>query len=44
MTDNHNQSFFGQSTGMLVQSSSKHEPFIFLQFILYTSEITSGGS
>jgi hypothetical protein len=33
VVDNHNQSFFGQSTGMFVQSSSKHEPFIFLQFI-----------
>jgi hypothetical protein len=33
MVDKHNQSFFGQSTGMFIQSSSKHEPFIFLQFI-----------
>jgi len=33
MVDKHNQSFFGQSTGMFVQSSSKSEPFIFLQFI-----------
>jgi len=33
MTDKHNQSFFGQSTGMFIQSSSKNEPFIFLQFI-----------
>jgi len=33
VTDKHNQSFFGQSTGMFIQSSSKHEPFIFLQFI-----------
>ena len=33
MVDKHNQSFFGQSTGMFVQSSSKDEPCIFLQFI-----------
>jgi len=33
MVDKHNQSFFGQSTGMFIQSSSKNEPFIFLQFI-----------
>ena len=33
MTDNHNQSFFGQSTAMFVQSSSKNEPFIFMKFI-----------
>lgn len=33
MVDKHNQSFFGQSTGMFIQSSSKSEPFIFLQFI-----------
>ncbi len=33
MADRHNQSFFGQSTGMFIQSSSKTEPFIFLQFI-----------
>jgi hypothetical protein len=33
MVDNHNQSFFGQSTGMFIQSSSKNESFFFLQFI-----------
>ncbi|MFX1375167.1 MAG: hypothetical protein ACFFA0_05090 [Promethearchaeota archaeon] len=33
MTDKHNQSFFGQSTGMFIQSSSKNDPFMFLQFI-----------
>ena len=33
MVDKHNQSFFGQSTGMFIQSSSKNEPFIFLKFI-----------
>lgn len=33
MTDSHNLSFFGQSTGMFIQSTSKEEPFIFLQFI-----------
>ncbi len=33
MTNRHNQSFFGQSTGMFIQSSFKSEPFIFLQFI-----------
>lgn len=33
MVDKHNQSFFGQSTGMFIQSSSKSESFIFIQFI-----------
>jgi len=33
MVDKHNKSFFGQSTGMFIQSSSKSDPFIFLQFI-----------
>jgi hypothetical protein len=33
VVDNHNQSFFGQSTGMILQSSSKAEPFIFLRFL-----------
>ncbi|KKM82904.1 hypothetical protein LCGC14_1314770 [marine sediment metagenome] len=33
VTDTHNQSFFGQSTGMILQSSSKKEPFIFMRFI-----------
>ena len=33
MVDKHNKSFFGQSTGMFIQSPSKSESFIFLQFI-----------
>ncbi len=33
MVEKHNQSFFGQSTGMFIQSSSKSESFIFIQFI-----------
>ena len=33
MTDNHNQSFFGQSTGMFIQSSLKTDPFLFMKFI-----------
>jgi len=33
VVDKHNKSLFGQSTGMFIQSSSKSEPFIFLQFI-----------
>ncbi|TFG13556.1 MAG: hypothetical protein EU535_04785 [Promethearchaeota archaeon] len=33
MADKHSQSFFGQSTGFTIQSSSKNEPFIFLKFI-----------
>jgi hypothetical protein len=33
MTDNHSQSFFGQSTGLIIRSSSKAEPFIFLTVI-----------
>jgi hypothetical protein len=33
VTDSHNLSFFGQSTGMFIQSTSKEEAFIFLQFI-----------
>lgn len=33
IVDTHNQSFFGQSTGMFIQSSSKSEPFIFMKFI-----------
>lgn len=33
MTDTHSQSFFGQSTGLTIQSSSKTEPFIFLKCI-----------
>ena len=30
MTDKHSQSFFGQITGLTIQSSSKNEPYIFL--------------
>ena len=33
MVDSHSQSFFGQSTGMFIQSSSKSESFIFMTFI-----------
>lgn len=33
MTNSHSQSFFGQSTGLTIQSSSKTEPFIFLKCI-----------
>ncbi|MFX1479864.1 MAG: hypothetical protein ACFFCI_17235 [Promethearchaeota archaeon] len=33
MVDSHSQSFFGQSTGMIIQSSSKSEPFIFFKFL-----------
>jgi len=33
MTDTHSQSFFGQSTGLTIQSSLKTEPFIFLKCI-----------
>ena len=33
MVDSHNQSFFGQNTGLLIQSSSKDESFIFLKLI-----------
>ncbi|MHA2472955.1 MAG: hypothetical protein ACXAES_06965 [Promethearchaeota archaeon] len=33
IVDIHNQSFFGQSTGMFIQSSSKAEAFIYLTFI-----------
>ena len=33
MTDTHNYSFFGQKTGMIVQSSSKSEPHIFIKLL-----------
>ena len=33
MANKHNKSFFGQSTGMFLQSSLKTDPFIFLRFI-----------
>ena len=33
MVDKHSQSFFGQSTGLTIRSSSKTEPFIFLKCI-----------
>ena len=33
MTNSHSQSFFGQSTGLTIQSTSKTEPFIFLKCI-----------
>ena len=31
--DRHNQSFFGQKTGIMVESPSKTEPFIFLKLV-----------
>ena len=33
LTDKHSQSFFGQATGLTIQSSSKSDPFIFLKCI-----------
>jgi len=33
MVDKHSQSFFGKSSGMTIQSSSRNEPFIFLKCI-----------
>ncbi len=33
MVDKHSQSFFGQSTGLTIRSSSKTEPYIFLKCI-----------
>ncbi|MHA1150034.1 MAG: hypothetical protein ACTSR8_17500 [Promethearchaeota archaeon] len=33
MVDTHSQSFFGQNTGLIVMSSSKSEPFIFMKCI-----------
>ena len=33
MTDSHSQSFFGQATGLTIQSSSKNEPHIFVKCI-----------
>lgn len=33
MTDSHNHSFFGQNTGLLVNSTSKSESFIFMRCI-----------
>jgi hypothetical protein len=33
MTDTHNRSFFGQSTGIIIQSPSKESDFIFFQFL-----------
>ena len=33
MVDVHSQSFFGQSTGMFIQSSSRSDSFIFMNFI-----------
>ena len=38
MTDNHSQSFFGQSTGLTLQSSSMNEPYIFLKCIKKKSD------
>jgi len=33
LTDKHSQSFFGQASGLTIQSSSKSDPFIFLKCI-----------
>jgi hypothetical protein len=33
MVDNHSYSFFGQKVGLIIQSSSKNEPFIFFRLI-----------
>lgn len=33
MTDMHNQTFFGQSTGISIQTTSKKDPFIFIRCI-----------
>ena len=33
ITNTHSQSFFGQTTGLIINSSSKEEPFIFLKCI-----------
>lgn len=33
MTETHNYSFFGQKTGMIVQSSSQKDPYIFLKLL-----------
>jgi len=33
MVDKHSQSFFGKSSGLTIQSSSRNEPFIFLKCI-----------
>ena len=33
VTNTHSQSFFGQSTGLTIQSISKEQPFIFFKCI-----------
>jgi MFS superfamily sulfate permease-like transporter len=38
MVDKHSQSFFGQSTALTIQSSSRTEPFIFLKCIQKKSD------
>jgi len=40
MTDFHNRSFFGQSTGMFIHSPSKESDIIFLQFIKKKKDTT----
>ena len=40
MVDKHSQSFFGQSTGLTIRSSSKTEPFIFFKCIKKKSDGT----
>ncbi len=37
MTQTHNYSFFGQKTGMILQSSSTTDPFVFFKFLKRTS-------
>jgi len=38
MVDKHSQSFFGKSSGLTIQSSSRNEPFIFLKCIKKKSD------
>ncbi len=38
MTDNHNYAFWGQSTGMTLESNAKEDPFIFLKCIKKKSD------
>jgi len=33
MTETHNYSFFGQKNGMIIQSSSQNDPFIFFKLL-----------
>ena len=38
MVDNHSYSFFGQKVGLIIQSSSKNEPYIFFRLIKSKSD------